>query len=965
MTPAALRPSPPAIAPGARVEIRDAEWIVRRVDRASHGGQLLRVVGVSELVRGHEASFLTELEPDLRVLDPAETDLVADGSPRYRDARLYLESLRRQTPPTGAALALGHRAAMDVVPYQLKPALQALAQPRQRILIADGVGLGKTLEAGILLAELIRRGRGKRILVVTLKSMLTQFQKELWSRFTIPLTRLDSAGLQRVRAQIPADHNPFFHFDKAIISIDTLKQAAEYRTYIEEAYWDVIVVDEAHNVADRGTRSLRNRVASLLARRSDSLILLSATPHDGRPESFASLMNMLDPTAIADPSDYTRDDIEGLFVRRFKHDVQDEVREAFQERHVEVLWSDATPAEEAAFETLAGLRLERLDGSRGGAHLFTTTLTKALFSSPAACLETVQNRIRTIRTQTAAAAGGDAAGGDAALDDDIAQLQGLAADLEQIEPAGVSKYQRLLALLRDPDYGWTPTDPADRLVIFTERVRTLRFLEEHLRADLGLKKEQVETLHGSMGDLDIQRIVEDFGKSEAPVRVLIASDVASEGINLHYLSHRLVHFDVPWSLMVFQQRNGRVDRYGQTRAPLIRYLLTRSAHPEVSGDARILEVLVRKDEQAHHNIGDPLELLGVYDAEKEEAIVADVMESGETAEAFEARLDDPAARQADVMALLLGEAAPDMHVPISVEHATHDAPSLFADDAAYLEAALASISERTPLQHAADRARGLVELTAPDELRHRLRRLPREVRPEHDHFVLSTDREAVQREIERCRQDERAWPGIHYLWDLHPVVEWAGDKVVAAFGRQQAPVLHLASLQPGETVVLFSGLVPNRRSHPLVNPWFGVRFLDGALQPGVEPFADLLARTGLDAGGPPNPGLPVDAEALRALLLPAVGAARAHMRAARDAFEAEINPRLSEHLDRLDRLLEKQVGQLDLDFVQDGRLGAAGRRDERRRQVDQIFDDYYAWIKESMTTEPEAYLQVLAVLTAP
>src|SRR5690606_26614579 len=111
-----------------------------------------------------------------------------------------------------------------------------------------------------------------------------------------------------------------------------------------------------------------------------------------------------------------------------------------------------------------------------------------------------------------------------------------------------------------------------------------------------------------------------------------------------------------------------------------------------------------------------------------------------------------------------------------------------------------------------------------------------------DRFVLSADPDAVQREVERCRQDESAWPTVHYLWDLHPAVQWAGDKVVAAFGRQQAPVLVSDRLRPGETVVLFSGLVPNRRSHPLVNPWFGVRFLGGERQPGVEPFADLVAR---------------------------------------------------------------------------------------------------------------------------
>ena len=161
------------IAPGARIVIRDAEWIVRRVDKTSTGGQALHVIGISELVKDKEAIFLDEIEKKIELLDPAETRLVQDNSSSYKASLLYIESLLRKTPPTDENLYIGHKGAMDSVPYQLDPAIQALKQPRQRILIADAVGLGKTLEAGILLSELIRRGKGKRILVLAVKSMLT------------------------------------------------------------------------------------------------------------------------------------------------------------------------------------------------------------------------------------------------------------------------------------------------------------------------------------------------------------------------------------------------------------------------------------------------------------------------------------------------------------------------------------------------------------------------------------------------------------------------------------------------------------------------------------------------------------------------------------------------------------------------------------------------------------------------
>lgn len=320
-----------AHAPGSRVRVRGEEWVVDRCLPVSTGGWAVYVTGLTELVRHHKAVFLTALD-EVSPLRPEDTVLVEDSSPGYRQTRLFLETLLRRTPPTDALLYVGHRAAMDVMPYQLTPAREALKNLRQRILIADGVGLGKTIEVGVLLSELIKRGRGRRILVVAIKSMLAQFQQELWARFTIPLVRLDSEGILRVQAKIPSNRNPFSHYDRAIVSVDTLKNNARYRAWLEQTRWDVIVVDECHNVANRGSQ--REALARLLAATCDTLILTSATPHNGRPESFANLMNMLDPTAVADPQHFGHEDVEHLFVRRFKKDVEAEAGSSFTEREL-------------------------------------------------------------------------------------------------------------------------------------------------------------------------------------------------------------------------------------------------------------------------------------------------------------------------------------------------------------------------------------------------------------------------------------------------------------------------------------------------------------------------------------------------------------------------------------------------------------------------------------------------------
>ncbi|HEC66158.1 MAG TPA: DEAD/DEAH box helicase [bacterium] len=934
------------LAPGARIVVRDAEWLVRRVDPILTGGKQLLCVGISELVKDKEAIFLTEIEPKIETLDPAQTNLVYDTSRSYQASLLYIESLMRQTAPADSNLYIGHRAAMDLVPYQIDPAIKALEQPRHRILIADAVGLGKTLEAGILVTELIKRGKGKRILVVAVKSMLTQFQKEFWVRFTIPLTRLDSIGIQRVRNRIPTNHNPFYYYDKSIISVDTLKQDAEYRTYLENAYWDIIIIDEAQNVADRGTGSLRNKVAELLAHRSDTLIMLSATPHDGRPRSFASLMNMLDPTAIANPEDYGKDDIKGLFIRRFKKDIQGQVSSAFKERQISTARIPASNVEEKAFEVFTALNFERIDKRRQRGQLFKTTLEKALFSSPFACRETIRHRIEKLEKEN-----------KSEYDKDIKQLKNLDRYLSDITFENFSKYQRLLTVIKDT-FAWSGKDTTDRLVIFTERIETLKKLQKQLVKDLKLQENQIIIMHGGLSDIDQQNIVDDFGKEESPVRILLASDVASEGINLHYLSHRMIHFDIPWSLMVFQQRNGRIDRYGQEKTPEIVYLVTESCNEKIRGDSRILEVLIKKDEQAAKNINDPSAFSHVYDITEEEGITTDAIEKGMKPDEFNKALET----DINPLDILLGKV--DMPKGESSKEKIKRPLTLYKDDFEYVKAAIEFIKTKEDIQVSFNNDSRRAEITATDDLKHRFKFLPKEIWPDNGFFILSADTNVIKDEIKRSRKDEKSWPRIQFLWEHHPIVSWINDKVLSAFGRNQAPVLCLLEhLEEKQAVFIISALIPNRKSHPLLHYWLAVSFKNNKFE-SIMPFESLQEKIGLGVKKSPNIGSGIDTEDLKTLLPAAIKKTKEWMTRKWEDFEDDINKKLNDHLKELDRLKGKQYAQLELDFgiASEKAVRTISRKEQRKRQIDQIFDDFMTWVEDTMTTENNPYIQVVAAL---
>ncbi len=967
-------------APGSRLLIRDEEWLVKSALPVNTGGTAVRVVGLSELVRNQEAIFLTKLDK-IEELRPEDTRLRPDDSPQYRRSRLYLESLLRRTPSTDAQIYLGHQGAINIAAYQLMPTKMALDALRPRILIADGVGLGKTIEVGVLLSELIQRGRGERILVVAIKSMLAQFQEEIWARFAIPLVRLDSVGLQRVRAKIPSNKNPFYYYDRVIISVDTLKNDAQYRHYLEQCHWDVIVIDECHNVANTGSQ--RNRLAGLLARTCDSLILTSATPHNGRPESFANLINMLEPTAIADSTDYTAEEIEGLFVRRFKKDIEAEVAGEFSERQTTILKNNASAAEEAFFNRLSTAHFHTLRRGRQDA-LYRIGLLKGFLSSPDACLQTINGRFRIIERKIAKLKGeltdeeeepdipepaafagqiGDWGDDDEPdpmdeLYEDRALLLELAELAEAIKPQTFSKYQQLLSRMKALGVTGQPDSP--RLLIFSERLATLKFLQENLCRELGVSDEVVRQFHAGLPDTEQQHIVESFGKEDSPIRILLASDVASEGVNLHYYCHLLIHFDIPWSLITLEQRNGRIDRYGQYESPIIHYLLTVSRNEVIRGDLRVLDKLIEKEQEAHKNIGDAATILGLYDATREEEHITEGVVKGDDPD--DILPDEPPA--VDWLAMLMGtvEAQSDGHDPADyIGQRFH----LYGDDLAFVRAAFEELTNgdnplEMPEYHP---QRPELSFTAPDDLRRRCEFMPQEALPDNWSFRLTTDRQQVMAAIKAARKEEGVWPQEHLLWELHPVMQWLLDRLLVRFGRHEAPLILAPKLGENTAVLLFQGIISNLRSQPVITDWVGLRLTQHGGKGQILTLAEVMSQTGFADGLPNLQQENQLQEVIQAQLLAyGVELVKDHMKQRRAQRGQELGEQLRQDIRELNRWRQAALRRIDAQLL--NAVGAqAARLLREKEEVNKLFQQRQTWLSNTLKTVEEPYIRLALVFS--
>lgn len=880
------------IAPGAIVEVRDEQWVVSAVEQTADG-QLLTVRGVSDLVEGTTAQFYPSIDK-INPHDPSQAAVVADTSSHYARSRLWLESTVRKTslPISDPQPALTSHALADTLSYQRQAVEKALAPERlrARLLIADAVGLGKTLEIGMILAELIRRGRGRRILVVTPRHVLEQMQHELWTRFAIPFVRLDSEGVQKVKQKLPATRNPFTFFEKVIISIDTLKQD-RFIHDLRKHHWDAVVIDESHNITNQATQN--NQLAHILAPNTEALILASATPHNGRNESFAQLLTLLEPTSVSAHGDISKAAVGNLMIRRHrysesvKNEVGDRWAERKEPRHIAVTPS---PEELAVGEEIAATWTHPQGAppvTGKGSRLFPWTLAKAFLSSPVALQSTIDARLKTLENNAAAGPEQEA----------LVRLRDLnAACLPQDGSSPRSgKYRELMAQLKEKGVG--PRSP-ERAVVFAERVPTLEWLRDNLMRDLKFKAGQVRVLHGGLTDVEQQELVESFKQASSPIRVLVTGDVASEGVNLHLQCHELLHYDIPWSLIRIEQRNGRIDRYGQLESPQITTLLLDLDGVEgFTGDMRVLTRLVEREREAHEKLGDAASLMGSYSGDAEEKAITEVLRG---AKDFDEVVPSPeqavSQHDDDWLAFLTDAASQDGPAAEAARQTSeaHDAgvdrtTGLFGSDVDYLREGLTELYGEPDrkrdqggvgLEVERNNAGSVQAITfepSPD-LRQRLMALPQsylEDRAVLDRMRLTPDKATAEARLKAALNDTKGtfWPDTHYLSPLHPVLDWVADRSLAHLGRDEIFAVHGSVEQP---TVVMQGIVTNRRGQNIAVAYLTVQFLGDypLAQPSTGP-TELFQDIGLN---PDTVGVPVhDPKQYERLVAPAVQAARDYM----------------------------------------------------------------------------------------
>lgn len=974
-------------ATGARITVRGEDFLIKETTDNGNNTQIIKAEGISELVKGMTFIFDTSIDQDIAVIQPEETTLLADQSAGSRKTKLYLETQLRNASTYNNAIAIADKAAFNRAQYQFEPTVKALDLPRPRLLIADGVGLGKTIEVGIFMAEMIKRGKGKRILVLALKSILAQFQQEIWNRFAIPLVRLDSRGIDQLRSELPQNKNPFEYYDKTIISIDTLKRNGLFRTYIEKTTWDIIVIDECHTVANAS--SMRGSLAQLLATRCESLILTSATPHNGKKESFANLIHMIEPTAIPRDGDYTKADIEKYYVRRFKHHIADEaVRANFQDRVVKAIDAPLLPAEEAflkaqqeikvaALRSLNIDRQEQLDLLTGEQRevrtakkdfLFSILLFKSYLSSPQAAYETLSNRIQKLKEKAKQAdqapqmdkADPTTTTGLDSIEDNIealAHLQGLVKHV--IDEQQDAKYNAFVNQLKTQ--GWKGRKSDERIVVFTERIQTIEYLTRRLSLDFGLTEgNNLQTFQGKLTDAEQQDMIENFGREDSSIRMLITSDAGSQGVNLHYYCHTMFNYDIPWSLITLEQRNGRIDRYGQTHTPYIYYLIAKSEVSGLKTDLHILENLTRKEDEVHQSLGDAGAVMNLYDPREEEKQITNaIIQQDETLSLLDLLSADGIFDDQD-----------DSTAAETTPVAFAERPTLYRHDADYYEGLIQQLAQEKVFKGANAvqfyRQEQLLQVQLTPTLREVLYDLPKRALPKvNDFFALTLDKDTMQRSIAEARTKDGDWPKYHLLYDLHPLVKYYMTLLEASVDKQVAMVTKLNRLPQDRAFFVFHGQVSNKLGQSLISEFFVIT--TGASYAGVRgkpmPLHEFIAQYQLQEN---LYGEAIDDSHISQLqdcLLAAIESADMYMENLQQRAALKMEHKAELYAQQVKHWYRQAESQLDLDIPEERRSGFLQRKyNDRTVEIQTINSDSSQYSQDMKVLDKgKPYLRVLAV----
>ena len=938
---------------GQRISTRGEDFIITNTNINYDGSWLIDAEGISELVKGKRFSFDSRIDTDISPVDPKKTRLIPDTDSGYRKTKLFLETQIRNAAVFSEKITISNKAAINPAEYQLTPVLKALKLPRPRLLIADGVGLGKTIEAGIFLTELIKRGKAKRIMVLAPKSILAQFQQELWHRFAIPLVRLDSEGIAKIKTHLPAKKNPFEYYDKTIISIDTLKNNAKFRHYLEKSRWDVVVIDECHTVAN--DKSQKGDLAQFISKKCESLILTSATPHNGRKENFANLINMIEPTAIPKSGDYDKSHVEPYYVRRFKNDITDEkVRSNFQEREIIRVSANLSEDEVDFLKFQQEIKFKAIDALKKGKpkedFLFSVGIFKAFMSSPQAALVSLDRRIEKVVLK---------ANQSEELAENLDVLKVLRDKAEKIIlNKSDTKYKKLRETLIE--LGWSGKKQNDRYVVFAERIDTLEYLKEILTLDFKLQEDSIAFFHGGLTDTDQQDIIEDFGKEDSNVRLLICSDSGSQGVNLHFFCNRMFNYDIPWSLITLEQRNGRIDRYGQKKTPYIHYIIAESDLKGLKTDLHIVERLTQKEEVVHRTLGDAGSVMKLYDSYKEEQFVEEAMLKEN--EDFLEKLDEKTAGF-DFSTLFANES--DATDVLITDNPYETNLTIYPDEAKFYSDLFEQLNSSDQINHEDVKVYdGYLEILNNKDLNQILFDLPPESKPRVGQlYKLSLDKDLVQKSIEDARKKKGEWAEFQILYELHPVIKYYMTKLEASVDKDVALVAKSNRLPGGTAWYVFNAQVSNNLGQPVIADFIVVGLdLEGRLFRDPFPLEKFIDEFKLNETLHTEFISQEDVSTLHQNLSNAVNYTSDHMDNEQQLLEGRMEIKLNEYKTKINKWRADALDQLEMDFSDRATGNFWARiKDSRHREIETILSTSSQYYKDLTSLQGEAYLKLLAI----